>query len=172
MDEVDEGDCPQIKIPTTLVKLSLNISARSRLSFTSNFENLQELVLKSKDGKCFNKFTEVEFRKLRRLEFPEESPNDQLMRNFLENNGENLETFYIKQYNLGPPIAEVCPTLHALFLRDDTNALKKLFTSCQKLESIKVRVGGKFVTEKELLNIVTKYSPKSFCQLKIYNAFR
>ena len=83
MDEVDEGDCPQIKIPTTLVKLSLNISARSRLSFTSNFENLQELVLKSKDGKCFNQFTEVEFRKLRRLEFPEESPNDQLMRNFL-----------------------------------------------------------------------------------------
>jgi hypothetical protein len=46
--------------------------------------------------------------------------------------------------------------------------LKIVFNTCQYLESIKIWCGGEFLSEKEALEMVAKYSPKNFNELKLY----
>jgi hypothetical protein len=49
--------------------------------------------------------------------------------------------------------------------------MKLVFNSCQYLESIKIWCGGKFLSEREALDIVVKYSPKSLCELIFYHKY-
>ena len=47
--------------------------------------------------------------------------------------------------------------------------LKTIFNNCQYLESIQVQCAGDLLDEKEMFEVVVKYSPKYFYELKIFN---
>ena len=47
--------------------------------------------------------------------------------------------------------------------------MKTIFNNCQYLESIQVWCTGNFLNEKEMLDVVAKFSPKYFYELKIFN---
>ncbi|RIA83776.1 hypothetical protein C1645_833255 [Glomus cerebriforme] len=91
---------------------------------------------------------------------------------FLENNGKNLKGFYLEEVDctLNSSIAKLCPNLKKLsisFKNSELDTLRIIFNSCQYLESIKVNCGIYWLKEKEVLETITKYSPKTFCELKI-----
>ena len=44
-----------------------------------------------------------------------------------------------------------------------------IFNNCQYLESIEIWCGEDYLNEKDVLEIIVKYSPKNFYELKIYN---
>jgi len=50
---------------------------------------------------------------------------------------------------------------------NEIEALKVIFNSCQQLETIGVWCGEHYLNEVELLEVVVKYSPKNFYELKI-----
>ena len=56
-----------------------------------------------------------------------------------------------------------------LFKNEEIDALKVIFDSCQHLEGIDVRCGGKWLKEQELLDAIITNSPGNFCELIIYN---
>jgi len=47
-------------------------------------------------------------------------------------------------------------------------ALKTILNNCQQLESIRIFYCSHHLNSKKLLDIFTRYSPKNFCELKIY----
>ncbi len=61
--------------------------------------------------------------------------------------------------------------LSTLIISDDLKTLEEIFKNCQRLESIKVWCGDWYLNEKGLLNVVTKFSPKPFHELKIDYAY-
>ncbi|PKY41122.1 hypothetical protein RhiirA4_539367 [Rhizophagus irregularis] len=151
------------------------------LSFVSLFSNLQEFIFSFFDGTGFEDFRMlqyIKFSKLQVLKIPYQCPNPQYMMKFLENNGKNLKKFYTDENNkdLSLSIAKFCPNLKSLFVilnNGEIDILKTIFIGCQYLESIKIWCGkgyfSEFLSEKEVLETVAKYSPNNFCELKIYN---
>ncbi|CAB4387424.1 unnamed protein product [Rhizophagus irregularis] len=148
------------------------------LSFLSLFLNLQEFIFSFFHGTEFEDFRMLQYPKLQVLKIPYQCPRPQYMMKFLENNGKNLKKFYTDENNkdLSLSIAKFCPNLKSLFVilnNGEIDILKTIFISCQYLESIKIWCDkgnfGEFLSEKEVLETVAKYSPNNFCELKIYN---
>src|ERR1044072_2175699 len=91
-------------------------------------------------------------------------------------NGHSLIELSIARLNRNskPYIAQFCPNLKIFFTIlecYELYTLKTMFDGCQYLESIKVWCGDSYLNDIEMLKIVTKYAPKSFCSLKVdYNS--
>ncbi|RIA90193.1 hypothetical protein C1645_876268 [Glomus cerebriforme] len=181
----DGGDWTNI-IPTltkhsnTLTKLHLYSDHDDNLplSFVSLFPNLQEIKFSfsyvGTQFEDFEKLQNVNFPKLQFLSIPYQCPKPEYVMRFLENNGKNLKVFYTEENNrdLNLSIAKFCPNLINLFIvfsYNELDVLKTIFNNCQYLESIKIWCGDGFLSEKEVLETVAKYSPKNFRELKIYN---
>ena len=140
------------------------------------FINLQELVLLlvSEDSfDDFNQLQHVTFSHLQVLKFQYESPSNELLIKFLENNGKNLKEFYVN-YNtddsLNLAIAKFCPNLRKLFTGFNDNeleTLKTIFDSCQYLESIKIWCCDGYLNEKVIFDVLVTHSPKNFYELKL-----
>ncbi|RIA87519.1 hypothetical protein C1645_878001 [Glomus cerebriforme] len=163
------------KLPNTLTKL--NIYGGDHyipLSFISNFKNLQELILSFRNIKSFEDFKllqHVTFPQLYSLEFKYEHPRNELLMNFLENNGKNLKNFkFIKNDNnlLNLAIIKYCPNIRKLsgLTNNDTETLQMFFEGCQSLEIITIYCKRGF-SEKEIFDVIVKYSPKSFYELQL-----
>ncbi|GBC50672.2 hypothetical protein GLOIN_2v1876960 [Rhizophagus irregularis DAOM 181602=DAOM 197198] len=61
------------------------------------------------------------------------------------------------------------PDLFVIFNDDEIDVLKTILINCQYLESIKIWCGTDYLSEKEVLETVAKYSPNNFCELKIHH---
>ncbi|CAB4399826.1 unnamed protein product [Rhizophagus irregularis] len=161
----------------TITKLKLYIDvSNSSYSFVSSFPNLQELIISSFDGvfEDFKKLQYVNFSKLQILKIPYKCPKPEYLMKFLENNGKNLKKFYIggSDKALRSSIAKFCPNLKSLFIifrNGELEVLKNTLSSCKYLESIKIWCGTDYLSEKEVLETVAKYSPSNFCELKIHH---
>ena len=118
--------------------------------------------------KDFKKLQYVTFSQLQILKFPYEVPKLELLNNFLEINGKTLREFYLNRNILLPNLVsftKFCPNLRRLSIELENNkleALKTIFNNCQFLESIKIWYEDKFMNERDMLEVVVKYSPKSF----------
>jgi hypothetical protein len=145
------------------------------LSFIAKFTHLQELTLsfRYKVDLDFSTLQNAIFPQLQILKFQYEYPKHELLIKFLENNGNNLKEFYVKNNGnlLNLAIAEFCPNLRKISTRCETNeleALKKIFNSCQYLESIKIWVGNfdlNYLGENNLLETIAEYSPRNVNEL-------
>src|SRR5581483_5514537 len=129
------------------------------LSFIANLTNLQELQLYF-DSESFIDFEilqHAKFSQLQILKIRNECPKYGLLIKFLENNGKNLEEFYIgdakvcSDNSLNLAIAKFCPNLRKLstgFKSNELETLKIVFNGCQHIESIFIWCGGDFFSEK------------------------
>jgi hypothetical protein len=177
------------KITPSLVKSSLTITKLEidtndvSLSFISMFINLQELILdldpenpKAEDTfEGFDQLQYVKFPQLKVFELNCFCPKSEMLIKFLEINGKNLirfDGFYdCKTKNL--TLAKFCPNLKNLsitfndYKEDELESLKIVLTSCQYLESISIQFNYKFITSKNLFDVLIKYSPKTFHKLSL-----
>ncbi|CAI2162526.1 13027_t:CDS:1 [Funneliformis geosporum] len=169
---------PSMKnLSTSLTKLALFGENNIPMSFISLFTNLQEIIFSFEHLGSFDDFSElqhVRFPHLKVLKFKYECPKYKYLNKFLEVNGMNLKEFNVNYDNdsLNFSIAKYCPNLKSLFtifIDNDVKTFKSILESCQQLESIKVLCGDEYLNEKHVLNIIAKYSPKSFHTLKLYN---
>ncbi|GBB86750.1 hypothetical protein RclHR1_13150006 [Rhizophagus clarus] len=169
------------KIPNTLIKLNLDGGNNYfSLSFITNFSDLQELNLLFYYDECF-----VEFEKLQHVIFPqlqvliikEEYPRVELLMKFLETNGKNLKEICIGESaicsnnSLNLTIAKFCPNLKKLSVgikKNELEMLKIIFNSCKNLENIKIWCGKNYLSEKEALEMVAKYSQNVY-ELILYH---
>jgi len=160
------------KLPNTLTKLEIDEHRRDLpLSFIAKFTNLQELVLSINENsfEWFEKLQHVTFPQLHLLKFKRGRPKPEYLIKFLENNGRDLEEFYVHNVDcsLNLVVAKSCPNMKSLSVisLDDDNieTLKAILMNCQQLESI-----GVTNDERETLKTVTEYSPKGFYELKIH----
>ena len=170
------------KLPNTLIELKLYIDNKygaelhKPLSFIIRFTQLQKMIISSDRLDAFEDFKTLQhaiFSQLQVLKFQYECPRNELLIRFLENNGKNLKEFYIN-YNisnsLNSAIAKFCPDLRKLFTsfkKDELEMLKMILSNCQYLESIKFRCCGDYLNEKEIFDVVAKYSPKNLYELKL-----
>ncbi|GBC41477.2 hypothetical protein GLOIN_2v1784405 [Rhizophagus irregularis DAOM 181602=DAOM 197198] len=91
----------------------------------------------------------------------------------------NLKHLVISCYN-GEDITNIISSLSKLpntiikfdFLynngNDELETIKVIFNNCQYLESIQAWCGGRYLNDKEILDIIVKYSPRNFYELNIY----
>ena len=172
------------KLSNTLIKFEFITIANNRtpfpLSFIAKFTNLQELRLSFNHYRSFDDFEKLQyitFSQLQILEFKSVRPSNELLVNFLENNGKTLKVLDVGEgkdddSSLNSAIVKFCPNLRKLSIRvknDELETLKIVFNTCQYLESIKIWRGGEFLCEKEAFEIVVKYSPKNFHELNLHN---
>ncbi|RIA92331.1 hypothetical protein C1645_845925 [Glomus cerebriforme] len=170
------------KHSNTLTKLHLDSNSNEilPLSFVASLKNLQEIKFSffiEKNFEDFKKLQYVNFPKLQILDFPYNCPKPEYMMNFLEINGKNLKQLNMGSYvgmgnALNLSIIKYCPNLKKLskiFDNDESDALRDIFDGCNNLESIKFWCGKEFLNEAVVLKTVAKYSPKNFCELKLYN---
>jgi hypothetical protein len=164
-------------LPNTLIKLDFSGGNHIiPLSFIKKFKNLRELILSFDYNYAIEDFTKlqyVSFPQLQILKFDYAYPRYELLIKFLEVNGKNLKEFYIgnNDNSLNLAIAKFCPNLRNLFTifrNDELETLKMILNNCQYLESIEVWCGNDYLNEKNLFDIIAKYSPKNFFELKIY----
>ncbi|CAI2166729.1 8763_t:CDS:1 [Funneliformis geosporum] len=168
-------------LPNTLIKLSLyGDECGIPLSFIAHFSNLQELILAFDDCNYlgFEKLRGVIFPKLHILKFKYGLPKHEYLTKFLENNGVNLERLELKYCNvnhsLNLAIVKSCPNLKSLgtiFSDNELGPLKVILNHCKQLESIRVECYDDCFNERELLEMVAKYSPKGFHELKLYYGY-
>ncbi len=171
------------KLPNNLMKLYIDKRYHYMpipLLFIAKFINLQELVLSfdySINFEDFIKLQDVSFPQLRILKFPHQCLNNEYLTKFLENNGNNLKELYLGNANdsLNLAIVKFCSKLNSLytiFYDNEMETLKLILNGCQELESIEVWGGGYYLNEVKLLEVVAKYSPKKFYELKIHFRWR
>ncbi|CAB4427319.1 unnamed protein product [Rhizophagus irregularis] len=159
----------------TITKLVVQgVASYEPLSFISGLINLQELIISFDYRDDFEEIQNINFTKLQILKFINGCPKAEILIKFLENNGKNLKELYIDKHNnfLNLAISKFCPNLKSLYTRFIKNELKTLriiFISCQQLESIKIRSGKTYLKCDEVLETVTKYSPKNFHELRLRN---
>jgi hypothetical protein len=172
-----------LKVPKTLIKLDIysRIYCTPSLSFIANFTNLQELKLSFVLEECFVDFKKLQyviFSQLQVLKICNEFPSDGLLI-FLENNGKNLKEINMDEIescndnSLNLAISKFCPMLRKLstgIKNNELESLKIIFNSCKYLESIKIWCGGKFLSEKQALETVVKYS-QNINELILYHLF-
>ena len=148
------------------------------LSFITKFTNLKELELvfdyEYTVTETFDdSFQYASFPQLQILKLSDSYPKDEVFIGFLKNNGRNLKEFYLHNYNsidfYNLTIAKFCSNLRSLHIPlsniEKEETLKVIFNSCQQLESI--GIDGINLNTKELLKIITKYSPENFHELKL-----
>ncbi|RIA86405.1 hypothetical protein C1645_829324 [Glomus cerebriforme] len=169
------------KLPNTLIKLNLILRNHISLLFIARFTNLQELNFCYSDDYDFIDFEKLQnaiFPNLQILNIQGSCPNLKSLIKFLENNGNNLkecyigdETYYIHEDSLNLTIAKFCPNLRKLsvwFQDNELETMKIIFNNCQYLESITVWCGYCILSDKEVLELVVKYSHKNFYEI-IFN---
>ncbi|RIA90388.1 hypothetical protein C1645_876130 [Glomus cerebriforme] len=157
----------------TLIELYI-IGRQIPLSFFVNFTNLQRIKLSIFDNESFEDYEELQyitFSQLQFLKFKYGCPQRELLIKFLKNNGNNLKELYViersKSFNLS--IIKFCPKIKRLYTgltNYDLETLIMIFNKCKYLESIKIYCEGD-LNEKDLFEVVTKYSPRSFYKLKL-----
>jgi hypothetical protein len=168
------------KSSLTITKLEIDTNNVS-LSFISMFINLQELILdldpenpRADDAfEGFDQLQYVKFPQLKIFEFNCFCPKLEMLIKFLEINGKNLTRFVgfydCKTMNL--TLAKFCPNLKNLCITfnddDELESLKIVLTSCQYLERISIHFNYKFITSKNLFDVLLKYSPKNFHKLSL-----
>ncbi|GBC00078.1 hypothetical protein RclHR1_03740002 [Rhizophagus clarus] len=161
-----------------LTKLYLcSYSVNVPLSFIGKyFKTLQELVLSFKSEEAFldnfDQLQYVTFPRLKVLKFLDECPRFEVLTNFLETNGKNLEELYVanNDNSLNLDIAKFClnlKSLYTIFKEDEVETLRAILSNCQYLESIGVWCDGEYLNEKEFLENLAKYSSKYFNELRI-----
>ena len=169
------------KLADNLIKLYIDGGEHFiSLSFIASFTNLQKLSLSSNHHEDFKTLQYVAFPQLQILKFKYQCPNHEYFNKFLEINGNNLKTiqlcnnllnYYLLNNNLlNLAVAKFCPNLKSLFTlfyNDEIDTLKLILISCQQLERIKVWYSDDNLNEDELLEVVAKYSPKTFRELEI-----
>ncbi|RIA96742.1 hypothetical protein C1645_871843 [Glomus cerebriforme] len=165
------------KIPNTLIKLNIHKYNFISLLFIARFTNLQEINLHfycKEDFIDFEKLQYAIFPNLQILKIQAACPKFDLLIRFLENNGNNLKECYIgdemghSDNSLNLAIAKFCPNLKKLstgFKNNELETMKIVFNSCQYLESINIWCGGKFLSEKEALESIVKYSHENFYEI-------
>ncbi|GBB86751.1 hypothetical protein RclHR1_13150007 [Rhizophagus clarus] len=171
------------KVPNTLIKLNLDVGNNfTSFSFIANFSNLQELKLTIEYQECiidFEKLQYVIFPKLQVLIIREEYPRVELLMKFLETNGKNLKEICIGEgaicsnNSLNLTIAKFCPNLKKLSVgikEKELEMLKIIFNSCKNLENIKIWCGKNYLSEKEALEMVAKYSQNVY-ELILYHQY-
>ncbi len=164
-----------IKLPNTIVKLDLYGGDNYfSLSFIINFKNLQVLQLSFFYNEYFKDFEKLQyaiFPQLQVLIIKHSLPKIGLLIKFLEVNGKNLKELCLGDMDccsddsLNLAIAKFCTNLRKLstgFESDELETLEIVFNSCQYLESIKIWCGDEFLSEKETLEAVAKFSQKFF----------
>jgi hypothetical protein len=168
----------------TLTKFVLYNEGRHyiSLSFIANFSVLQELKLSFENDECFVDFEKLQyatFPQLKVLKIFDKYPRDELLMKFLENNGRNLKEICIGEDSfcsidsLNLAIAKFCPNLKKLSVGIQCDKLKTLeiiFNSCKSLESIKIRCGMEYLSEREVLKAFAKYSQNIY-ELILYPMF-
>ncbi len=171
------------KLSIVTIKLQLYRENTTLFSFINNFTNLQELELVFGRDEIFESFKNLQYTfysPLLILKFPYLIPRSESLIKFLENNGKNLKEFYICDDDhsdcnpLNLAIAEFCPNLGKLstgFKNNELETLKIVLSSCQYLESIKIWCGGEFLSEKEALEMIVKYSHKNMCEIMLYHLY-
>ncbi|PKB96656.1 hypothetical protein RhiirA5_506886 [Rhizophagus irregularis] len=150
------------KVPKTLIKLDIDKLKLSLKKCIVGFEKLQYVI-----------FSQLQVLKIRNA-----FPSNGIPIKFLENNGKNLKEIYIccndKSFNLlNLAISKFCPMLRKLSTRIKNNeleTLKIIFNSCKYLESIKIWCGGSFLSEKQALETVVKYS-QNINELVLYHLY-
>jgi len=155
----------------TLTKLHID-KTYENISFCSSFRNLKELVIFS--TYITDELQHMIFPNLQVFGFIDHShsyyfskSNSKIFIKFLKNNGKTLTNLYIdgctdKLLNLS--IIHYCPNLkdlNILIEKNESDTLKSMLSGCQYLESIKIRCGGRFINEKEMLGDIAKYSSKN-----------
>jgi hypothetical protein len=91
-------------------------------------------------------------------------------------NGKNLTRFdgLYDRKKINPALAKFCPNLKTLSIHfndnkeDELVSLKMVLINYQDLKSIRVQFNYGFITNKNLFDVLTKYSPKNFHQLSLY----
>ncbi|CAB5362223.1 hypothetical protein RhiirA5_423748 [Rhizophagus irregularis] len=172
------------KLPNTLIKLDLLGGYHCiSLSFIINFKNLKELQLSfnlSENFEDFEILRYVVFPNLRILKLQHTRPKFELLINFLENNGKNLKELYVCEYSgcgdnsLNLAITKFCPNLLKLstgIKNNELETLKLIFNNCKNLESIKIWCGDEYLSEKEALEMILKYSQNNLYELILYHLF-
>ncbi|CAG8601256.1 5572_t:CDS:1 [Funneliformis mosseae] len=149
----------------------LEIRGDFPLMFISIFTNLQELILSPFGDRKDLQYVIIP--QLKTFRFSYGFPEPEYLSKFLENNGGNLEELYLNasEDSLNSTIAKFCPKLKLLFtifMEDELETLKGILNGCKLLESLKVWCGERYLKEEQLLEIVSKYSPKNFYELKIF----
>ena len=117
----------------------------------------------------------VTFSQLQVLKFEHDSPRNELLATFLENNGKNLREFYVyysTDNSLNLAVAKFCPNLRKLFIGYEINyielqTLKLILKNCQYLERIKIQWDDSYLGEKNLLDAVAECSSKNFHELRL-----
>ncbi|PKC12324.1 hypothetical protein RhiirA5_411988 [Rhizophagus irregularis] len=167
----------------TLIKLNLSGNYDVSLLFVAEFKNLQELELSFDyyDFEDFERLQYVTFPNLQILKIPFIFVSYELLITFLKNNGNNLREFYIgdgegnySDNSLNLVIAKFCPKLRKLstgFKNDEIETLQMILKSCIYLESIKIWCGGEYLSEKEALESVVKYSHENLCEIILYHQY-
>jgi hypothetical protein len=161
------------QLPDKLIKLNIQVDGRIPVSFISKFMHLQEITITFEYPFIdFERLLHVNFSQLQVLKFQYMYPSYDLLIKFLENNGKNLKEFYVDNGNnsLDLAMVEFCPNLKKLFTglaSDELETLKVIFNSYQNLESIKVRCKDGHSNEKGLLEVIVKYAPASFYELRL-----
>jgi len=167
-------------LPNTLIKLDiLGRNEYVSLSFLAKFTNLQELTLSIYNHvEYFKDLQHVIFPQLQILKFFLNCPNREYLTKFLKNNGRNLKEIHLCHFNnvlLNLDIANFCSNLKSLYTvfdEDDMETLKVILNNCQQLESLETMCGESgydyYLNENKLLEIIVKYSPKKFHELKIH----
>ncbi|RIA97861.1 hypothetical protein C1645_813579 [Glomus cerebriforme] len=181
-DESLKDIIPSFTKPNNLNKLCLyGIRHYISLSFIAKFTNLQELELSFNYNEDFEDFEKLQFAifpQLQILRIQSMSSRFELLIKFLENNGKNLKEIYIgdnlgySDNSLNLAIAKFCPNLRKLsvgFKNSELETLKIIYESCQYLESIKIWCGGEFLSEKEALDTLAKYSHKNIYEIILYH---
>ena len=171
------------KLPNTLIKLILDVKNYNvPLPFIIRLTNLQELVLTATSHSLkelqYATFSQL---KILRISFARcDSGLSTLIRikNFIQINGIYLRECYVDySYNehnnnpLNKLIATFCPNLRKIsvgFKNDELETLKFVFNNCQCLESIRIWCGGVFLSERNALEMVVKFSPKNVYELNYF----
>ena len=147
------------------------------MSFISCLKNLKELKLTFISLNDFDILQHTYFSQLQVLKLSNPILNLNFIQNFIQVNGKNLRECYLKNFDsnyscnsLYLAIANFCPNLKKLycwFKNNEVETLKIVLNSCQYLESIYIRCGGGYLSEKVSLEALAKFSPKNFCYILI-----
>jgi hypothetical protein len=148
------------------------------------FINLQELILnldpenpRADDAfEDFDQLQYVKFPQLKVFEFNRFCPKLEILIKFLEVNGKNLTRFdgFYNCKTMNLTLAKFCPNIKNLsttfndYKEDELESLKIVLTNCQYLESISIQFNYKFITSKNLFDVLVKYSPNNFHKLTLY----
>jgi len=161
----------------TLTRLQIDFQIKDvTLSFISSFINLEELVISSLHPICrdLQHMILPKLQVFKILNHIYDSSTSEILIEFLENNGDHLVDLYLSHNNksLNLSIIQNCSNLKKLFVtipKGELDILINLFDNCQLLEILEIRCDGDFINEKDMLEVVAKYSLENFYRLRILN---